>query len=153
MRLIPHRVRCVCTLADSSHLMRRLFSVFLLNEISKHQASAEISKLGMVSLHLAEYWTQIWGTQHCVCINEGAHSAPHATVHSSLNGVIFSACWTHLRLWSDLTVWCLGELQARPRSVGNQHCVGLDCSVQNYRGGWRGPGYDFPGMDPVQDCD
>lgn len=78
----------------------------------------------------------------------GVHCAPYTTVHSSLSGVILSACLTSLGLRSDLTAWSLGELQSWSGCVGNQQCVGLES-----RGGWRGRGYDFPGMEPVQDCD
>lgn len=78
------------------------------------------------------------------------HSVHLTPLSSSLSRVIIRACQTCLRLW---TVRRLGELQAWPGSVGNQRRVGLGCSVQNYRGGWRGPGCDFPGMEPVQACD
>ena len=152
----PLSVRCVCTFSRVVPL-HVIDEMSFQSEISKHQPIQ--TTLRMLTLYLAAHgacW-QIQSAQQpdSGTRGEGCTFSTFPSCPQQFSRVILSARWTclWLRLWSDLTVQCLGELQACPRSVGNQQRVGLDCSVLNYRGGWRGPGCDFPGMEPVQDCD
>lgn len=152
--LLTWRWSCVCTLSDLSHsLCGKLFSI-LKNEGWKTQCrGAEVTKLRTRGCHLV--WQRTEPVDRFKVLSNQGSTSPHLIQLSNgcMNRVIFSACRPCLGLWSDLTVWCLEELQAWPRSVGNQQCAGVDCSVQNYRGGRRGSGCDFPEMESVQVCD
>ncbi len=149
-------MRYVCALSVLSHLLcGRLFTVFLQNERSKQQLNAEVTKLRM-SVTSSGRGLKLLTDSRCsaTCLHHQGNTActSHNCPQQHERG--HSECLSAMsQLGSDLAAWCLGELQAWPRSVGNQQSVGLDCSVQNYRGSWRGRGYDFSEMEPVQDCD
>ena len=131
----PSRTRCVCTLSQFVPLAVRQIVFCLLakwNIKTPGQCWSNQTWNVWLPLHLEEQWTcwQIQGAQQPDYSARGP-CTPCTTVHSSASRVIFGACLPGVGLWSDLTAWCLGELQAWPGSVGNQQCVGLDCAVQN----------------------
>lgn len=146
------------------------FSIFLLNEITKQPVpcSNKQAWTGQLLLHLVVYievvdrlrplpaWPYSTSSDNDVCthIRQTPYIVHPTAVHNELELGNF-LCWSARGLWStgmDLTCRFLRKLWAWPRSVGNQHSASWPdsgpCKITEAAA--RGPGYDFPRMDPVQ---